>query len=171
MTDLEQTDELPALSEVPASVVVALHGADSAAWPGTYAGPFPRGERMPAVGIRGCMYDHAQAYAKPGVALDWPKGPMHVLAGIRPTTPVTAMDMAEAPDQTTHAVRTDTGYKPVSALFAAAIGVLREEPDQLAALCKLADAFPKATLAEVCQTLREVAVMLHVAAVGREERV
>lgn len=95
-------------------------------------------DELPAVCIRGCIYDHSTDYA----------------AG---------------PDQTVHAVRTAAGYKPVSALFAAAIGLLREEPDQLAALCKLADAFPKATLAEVCQTLREVAVMLHAAEVGRED--
>lgn len=121
-------------------------------------------DELPAVVIRGGMYDPSQAYAKPGVVRDWPKGPMHVLPGIR-----AGLDMGAGPDQTTHAVRTAAGYKPVSALFAAAIGLLREEPDQLAALCKLADAFPKATLAEVWQTLREVAVMLHVDEVGREE--
>lgn len=121
------------------------------------------------------MTDLEQTDELPQVAAwRWPKGPMHVLAtpaaALRRQTEtgvLVGLDMAAGPDQTEHAVRTASGYKPVSALFAAAIGLLRSEPDQLAALCKLADAFPKATLAEVCQTLREVAVMLHVAEVGR----
>lgn len=73
-----------------------------------------------------------------------------------------AIDMAKAGrDRTDYALRTAAGYRPISALFAAAIGLLRDEPDKLASLCKLADAFPEAKLNEVCTALREAAVLLH----------
>jgi hypothetical protein len=48
-------------------------------------------------------------------------------------------------------------------LHAAALQLLREEPDPLARLCLLRDALPAHTLEELQQALREAAV-LHLAA-------
>lgn len=55
--------------------------------------------------------------------------------------------------------------QPRSPLFQAALAMLRQEPDQLAVLCKLADSFPGATLTEVCQVLRETATLFAAAGV------
>jgi hypothetical protein len=46
-----------------------------------------------------------------------------------------------------------------SPLFRAAMDLLREEPDQLAVMCKLLDAFPRTPHAQVAQALRECAVL------------
>lgn len=51
---------------------------------------------------------------------------------------------------------------PRGALFQAALGLLAGEPDQLARLCLLRDAFPAASVTEIERVLRETAVTFHV---------
>ncbi len=66
--------------------------------------------------------------------------------------------------QEVHAV---TLRVPVSPLFRAAYNLLAQEDDQLAAMCKLADAFPGTPLSSLRQMVREVAVLLHAEALTR----
>lgn len=133
MTDLEQTDELPALP------TGTLH-------------------------IRGSHFNHAAEYAKsqhtPG---EWRKraaaralfsGPLPASVQARLTTTLAVVTEIER-------IR----KQPRSPLFHAALALLRQEPDQLAVLCRLADACPGATLAEVCQVLRETATLFAAAGV------
>lgn len=54
-----------------------------------------------------------------------------------------------------------TQIPPRGALFQAALGLLAGEPDQLARLCLLRDAFPAASVTEIERTLRETACMFH----------
>lgn len=51
---------------------------------------------------------------------------------------------------------------PRGALFQAALALLDSEPDPLARLMLLRDAFPKASLEDIQRTLRETACLFHV---------
>jgi hypothetical protein len=55
---------------------------------------------------------------------------------------------------------------PRSPLFAAAIQVLQQEPDHLARLVTLRDAFPQASLQDIQRVLRETACLFHCAAIA-----
>ena len=59
---------------------------------------------------------------------------------------------------------------PRSPLFTAALQLLAEEPEALARLVLLRDAFPRATIREIADVLRETAILFLAAGVTPPER-
>ncbi len=101
--------------------------------------------------IRGSHYDHRGDYRHAARTL-FTAPPASVLQQMHATARV-VLELDRIAKQ------------PRSPLFQAALALLRQDADQLATLRRLADAFPHATLAEVCQVLRETAVLFHAAGV------
>jgi hypothetical protein len=56
--------------------------------------------------------------------------------------------------------------RPVSPLFRAALATLGTDPDPLATMARLRDAFPKASSRDLGQVVRETAVTFHCAGIA-----
>jgi hypothetical protein len=103
-------------------------------------------DEVPAYMYAGNIYNHADDYNKAEV-VRWRTGSVRLGVGLaRPGA-----------DATVYSLPHHAGAR--SPLFRAAMDLLRQEPDQLAVMCKLLDAFPRTPHAQVAQALRECAVL------------